>query len=95
MKKIPEELTEQQQKAINKFLSWWVQMWYIIFLMLLCSSFWFFSYVISKLMAKANGEPFEEMGIFFGGLCSTFFIIMVKKWVYDVLTIKKLDKLIK
>lgn len=89
MRKIPKQLTEQQQKAINIFLSWWVQMWYSIFLISFFFSWWLVYYLIKKMLYA------DEMAVFFGFLGAAGIFGLIKKLVYDVLTIKKLDKLIK
>lgn len=86
------EINTEEQKRIGKFITRWIAIWYHIFVIIFFGSWYGYSEIIARAMPKANGEPFEEIGMFFGMLLSAFTLALTKLF-YDWWTEKILNKI--
>lgn len=87
--------TEQKMsKKTGRFITWWVAIWYNLLYIIFFASWYLYSTQIAIAMPKANGEPFEDVGMFLGimpAFITTIGIYAVcKKYIFD--TVRRLEQ---
>lgn len=83
----------ENHKNILLFVSWWVPFWQVLFPIIFFGIWWIACYVISTAMPKANGKQFEEIGLLLGLPLAAISTVLIKIFIYDIITEKMLDKL--
>lgn len=81
----------EQSKKTERFIIWWVAIWYNLLPAIFFISWYFCSTYIAIAMPKANGEPHEDIGMFFGIFPSFIVMMLAKIFIYDKILIKKLE----
>jgi hypothetical protein len=85
-------LEEQKSKKIFNFIRWWVAIWYVLYPIIFFGSWSIYSHIFAISMPKANGEPFDDLGMF-AGIIPSFFTICLTKFLHDKILVKILNRL--
>lgn len=67
----------------DNFIIWWVALWYNLLPVIFFASWYLYSNLIAVSLPKANGEPFNEIGMLCGIIPAFITMLITKIFIYD------------